>query len=582
MADYDAIVIGSGFGGAVMAQRLAFAHKSVLILERGDWWHRSNYRGLERLGDPMAYRHADGSTKRFDGKKFFEQAFDPRYVYSLFEDFVSERTFIGDVAAVGGASVVYSNVSERAPRRILRSGRWPTYTDAQGQEHPWNYEYLSSLYDIVEGANGHPYQIYTHIPTIEVPRHRILKYALERVYGPGVFSLARVAVRNSVGDVFNGQIIGEEVIGACRNCGFCNFGCVFGAQQNLTMNYLARAQMAGAEIWPNKQVTRLAYDPVARHWTVIYRENETGVFIEGVRGVGPESSVTARVVVLAAGTMGTPRILLQSDLPGLSPHVGHHLSGNGDAVSGLLLPPIGTWTIDGLTSVDGYKGRVISGITREMAETEGWVMEDLWAPPVSIGGKILVRPHDPAWAEEGHLEDVGGPNPLYVVTRWKNPSFYGIRQKRLLDEYHLRVLAVAFIGEDGCDGRVWLDGERVRISLPTQTHAQDYDRAIKAIAAHLPEGTRLLATRGADPQRVFASVHPLGTCRMARWPGRDPSDDGGVVDGNGRVFSTTGAFENLFIADGSIIPCATIVNPSWTIAAVAEHIARYVVTHVSF
>jgi choline dehydrogenase-like flavoprotein len=53
-----------------------------------------------------------------------------------------------------------------------------------------------------------------------------------------------------------------------------------------------------------------------------------------------------------------------------------------------------------------------------------------------------------------------------------------------------------------------------------------------------------------------------------------------VVDGNGRVFSATGAFENLFIADGSVIPCATIVNPSWTITAVAEHIAHYIATQV--
>lgn len=582
MADYDAVIVGSGFGGAVTAQRLAFAHKSVLILERGDWWHRSNYQGLERLGNLMAYRNPDGSTKFFDDKKFFEQAFDPRYVYSLYEDLISERAFVGDVAAVGGASVVYSNVSERAPRRIFDGRHWPTYTDANGQERQWDYGYLSSLYDIVEGANGHPYQIYTHIPTIEVPRHQVLKHALERVYGPGVFSLARVAVRNSVGDVYNGQVIGEDVIGACRNCGFCTFGCVFGAQQNLTMNYLPRAIMAGAHIWPNKNVTRVVYNPTTREWTVYYVESETGVFIDGIKPVGPEFSVTAKVVVLSAGTIGTPRILLRSHLPGLSPHIGYHLSGNGDAASGVLLPPLGTWNINGLMSVDGYKGRVISGLTREMAQTEGWVIEDLWAPPVSIGGKLLVRLHDPEWADEGHFEDVGGPNPIYIVTRWKNPSLYGIRQKRLIDEYHQRALAIAFVGEDGCDGRIWLDGDRVQISPPTQTHARDYDRATKAIAAHLPEGTRLLALHTDDSNNVLASVHPLGTCRMARWPGRDPSDDGGVVDGNGRVFSTTGAFENLFIADGSVIPCATIVNPSWTIAAVAEHIAHHIATQARF
>jgi hypothetical protein len=260
----------------------------------------------------------------------------------------------------------------------------------------------------------------------------------------------------------------------------------------------------------------------------------------------------------------------------LSPHVGYHLSGNGDAVSGLLLPPIGAWNINGLTRVDGYKGRVISGITRELAQTDGWVIEDLWAPPASVRGKVLIRVHDPEWAEEGHFEETGEPNPLYVVTRWRNPNLYGVRQKRLIDEYHQRALAVAFIGEDGCDGRVWLDGDRVQISPPTPIHARDYEQATRAIATHLPEGTRLLTIEVNAANNLFTSVHPLGTCRMARWPGRDPSDNGGVVDGNGRVFSTTGAVENLFIADGSVVPCATIVNPSWTIAAVAEHIASYI------
>jgi len=576
MADFDVAIVGSGFGGAVAAQRLAYAHRSVVVLERGDRWYWTNYEGLERQGDPMAYRNSDGSTRYFGEKKFFEHAVDPKYIYSIYEDLLDERALIGVATAVGGGSVIYSNISERAPRRIFDSRAWPSYTGAAGQQKQWDYEYLSSLYDIVEGANGQPYQIYTHIPTIEPPRYKILKYALEKIYGPGVLSLARVAVRNSVGDYYQGKLIGENVFGACRNCGFCTFGCVYGARQDLTTNYLPRAEMAGAKIWPNKNVTRIEYNSSAREWVVYYTESRTGVFIKSIESVSPEKSLTAKVVVLSAGTVGTPRILLQSKLPGISPHVGYHLSGNGDFVAGRFLPPAGTWNIAGLTSVDGFKGRVISGITREMAQTEGWVIEDMWAPPIAVGAKAPVRVQDPAWAEEGEFVDVGGPNRIYKVKRWKNPSFYGERQKQLLNEHHLRTLAVAFLGEDGCDGRVYLADDQVKIIPPTQTHSRDYARAINLIAAHLPEGTRLLDTKSIGAEDFFTTAHPLGTCRMASWAGRSPDDDGGVVDGNGRVFSTTGSFENLFICDGSVIPCATIVNPAWTIAAVAEHIAHYI------
>jgi len=305
------------------------------------------------------------------------------------------------------------------------------------------------------------------------------------------------------------------------------------------------------------------------------------VFIDGVKNTSGERSVTARIVGLSAGTLGTPRILLSSALPGLSPHVGYHLSGNGDYVSGAFLPPLGAWRVGDLTSVDGFKGRVIAGITRQMAQTDGWVIEDLWAPPVGIGGKFLVRLHDPEWAEAGTQEHHGGANPVYIVSRWKNPSLYGLRQKRLVEQYPQRGLAVAFLGEDGCDGRVWLDADRVRVSAPSQPHYEDYLRTIKSIVAHLPEGSRWLETETERRNgQFFTSVHPLGTCRMAAWPGRAPSDNGGVVDGDGRVFSSVGAFENLFVADGSVISCATIVNPSWTITAVAEHIADYISAHV--
>lgn len=580
MAEVEAIIVGSGFGGSVVAERLARAGRSVLILERGDWWHRANDEGRERRGEPMAYRRPDGSTQYIGGRKLFEQAVDPHYVYSLYEDIIGDDMVVGVAAAVGGGSVVFSNVAERAPRRVFDHHRWPTYTDETGRTRAWDYSYLSQLYDRVEGVGGRPPGIQTHIPTIEPPRYQILKHVLEALYGPGIFPLARVAVQRSVGDLEQGRLIPETEIGACRNCGFCNFGCVYAAQQNLMANYLQRAEAAGARIWPNKNVTRLSFNPTTRWWTVFYRECQTGVFLKAIKNTSEEKSLTARIVVLAAGTLGTPRILLNSALAGLSPHVGYHLSGNGDYVSGAFLPPPGTWRIGGLTSVDGFKGRVIAGITRTMAQTEGWVIEDLWVPPVGIGGKFLVRLHDPEWAEEGTYEHHGGANPIYLVSRWKNPSLYGLRQKRLIEQYPRRGLPVAFLGEDGCDGRMWLEGDRVRISAPSQLHYQDYLQAMISIVAHLPEGSRWLET---DTERrngrFFTSVHPLGTCRMAAWPGRDPSDDGGVVDGNGRVFSSVGAFDNLFIADGSVIPCATIVNPSWTIVAVAEHIANFIATY---
>lgn len=568
MTLYDAVVVGSGFGGAVAAEGIARLGKSVLILERGDEWALSNM-------DKSPHRSTSGfPVPLLDGQKRFEHAHDPRYIYSLFEDVLDERTLLAVAAGVGGGSLIYSNISERAPARILDPAYGPAWPTG------WSYTRLTSLYDRVEGkqdASGNwtiPYKLYSHIPKHQPSRYLALKYALEQILGVGSYPLARVAVRGK-GSACVGSS-GDYCQGRCRYCGFCTFGCAFGAKQSLMMNYLPRARHFGALLWKNKLVTAIRPLP-GGVYRVYFKQCVTGSFVVGVSpSSASETYVDARAVVLAAGALNTPKILLQSKkrgfLPALSSHVGSHLTGNGDYVTGLYLPPTFSFTTsDGLTvshtNYSAFKGRVMAGITRGLAQTDGILIEDLWGPPVGIAAKFPIRLHDPAWADRSSdWDSVSG-----KVTRWKNPSLYGPRQKALIRDYPRRAVGLAFLGEDGGNGRVFLDAnDNLKVVPPTLTQYGTYQWWTRAVRSKLPVGTRFVETeherRNGD---YFSSVHLLGTCRMANDVG------GGACDANGQLFG----YPNLYVCDGSVIPRATIVNPTWTILAVAEGIGDWIVTH---
>ncbi|MBI4514986.1 MAG: GMC family oxidoreductase [Deltaproteobacteria bacterium] len=560
MPTYDAVIVGSGFGGAVAAERIAKAGKSVVVLERGPRWAYSNVH-------KTSSRNADGSIKPgADGLYRFEHAHDPRYIYSSFKDYLAPNLLVANTFGVGGGSLWYSNISERAPSRIFSgSPAWPA---------AWNYTRLSDLYTRVEGVYDAgtdtwttPYKVYNHVPTHKPPRYNILRYAIEQVAGAGAFPHARVAVRGK------GSACANYCQGRCRYCGFCTFGCINGAKQSMMMNYLYRAEYHGAQVWSQKYVVRVE-NRADGMYDVVYKDASFGHFLDGVKATGAtEYRVTAKVVVLAGGAIATPELLLKSVSAGylvnVSGQVGRNMSGTGDYASGLYLPSGFSIGYDGCTytSTEAFKGRVIVGITRNLAASDGVVIEDLWGPPVGLAAKFAARLHDPSWADSSSYWN----STTNKVTKWKNPSLYGLRQKQLVEAYPKRAIGIAFMGEDGNDGRISLDGSgNVAITRPTLTKYDTYQWWLNEIRKKLPANTRFVETeherRNGD---FFASVHLLGTCRMS------DSATTGVCNANGQVFN----YPNLYVCDGSVVPRSTIVNPSWTILAVSEGISDYIVTN---
>jgi cholesterol oxidase len=294
MADaYDVIVVGSGFGGGVAACRLAEAGRSVCVLERGRRFTGEDYIKTPDRAPELLW-HPDLNPG------------------GLFDVRMMRDVTVITAAGVGGGSLVYANVQLRAPEDVFDSG-WPAAITRAALD-PW--------YDRTEDALQ--------------PRETPADPALDKVaaFAAAGARAGKTAERLPLAVHFGADrehpFSGVPQQG-CQNLGRCDIGCPINAKNSVDLTYLARAEALGAEVRPLHDVTKL--EPPAAPggpWRVSFQRLDD-------HGTG---SVRAATVVLAAGTLGTPRLLLSNRkrLPALSPALGTRFSGNGDAL-GLALDP---------------------------------------------------------------------------------------------------------------------------------------------------------------------------------------------------------------------------------------------------
>jgi cholesterol oxidase len=329
--------------------------------------------------------------------------------------------------------------------------------------------------------------------------------------------------------------------GGCENLGRCDIGCPVRAKNTVDITYLARAEQLGAEVRPLHLVTKL--EP---GWKVTFKR----------LGGGGEGTVEADRVVLAAGTLGSTRLLLQNrkSLPGLSPALGTRFSGNGDALAVAFDPgapdvqgarngygPVMTSRLDyiadrGLMAADGglpVGFDALLDVARDVDVIRGW-------------RRWLLRLRN--W-----LVNLGWGD------RSLKPRELRLRERRSEQD----ALIYLLIGRDAADGRMRLSPlfRKFEIRWSKAGSAQlfaDLEKTARELA-EAADATPFYALEG-GPLSTFTTVHPLGGCPMAD----DPAD--GVVDDLGHVHGQPG----LYVLDGSIVPTSLGVNPSKTIAALAE------------
>jgi cholesterol oxidase len=531
---FDAVVIGSGFGGSVTAARLAEAGRSVLVLERGrpyppGSFPRSPAQLSRAFWDPPAGRHGMFDVWSFTG--------------------VNAVTASG----LGGGSLIYANVLLRKPRA--------TFVREDGEPWPVTYDDLAPHYERVEQViDPRPYPPEHEAVT---PKTRAMRAAAQALGREWESSPLAVAFAGADGPALGAPLPDDphNVHGVprttCRLCGECDLGCNFGAKQTLDHTYLSRASAAGATIRTLCEATVIV--PRDGGYAVTYRQHLAAR--EGVRPAllhpseEPVVTVDARRVIVAAGTIGTARLLLRNrlSLPRLSPRLGEGFSSNGDLL---------TFAWRGPRDIDMSTGPVITGTIRwdDDASPSGrmFQVQDAGVPAL---GEWLFHAFDvPAttWAMRR------------LMLRWVRRRLRGDRDTSISSELSALIgrgavssgtLPLLGMGRDIPGGRLFLSGE----DLDCDWDQRDSEAVFDAIVDASRDIAREL---GAQLRRVplahLVTVHPLGGCSIAH-----EARDGVVDTATGEAFGHPG----LHVADGSLMPGPVGPNPSLTIAALADRFA---------
>jgi choline dehydrogenase-like flavoprotein len=524
----DVLVIGAGAAGAVMSTVLAEAGLQVVCLEQGPWWP----------ADAHPHHRADWEWQR---QTRWSTAANVRALDSDYPvDTTAEHTLMW--GGVGGSTVVYT-------------ATWPRFRPSdfrKGTEHglapdwPLTYEELAPHYeasDRAAGVSGWPGD-----PAIP-PRGPFQTPPLP----PGALGRAAARGFERLGWHYWPMpvaILSEPYGGrsGCNNCGNCQSGCPRGALNDYAVSHWPRAIAAGCDLRPNARVERIETDASGRATGAVYVDRMTGT-----RHFQP-----ADIVVLSANGVGTPRLLLLSEGPR---HPGGLANGSGQVGRNLMhhvLAIVEMW-VD--APLESHKGIVSAAlISEEFAESD---------PARGFVNGVTL-----------HIARLNGAGYQALGSHSGNRAPWGRGHHDWFRRHFDRGLCCLVVGDD-------LPQAENRVTL-SPTLRDSSGLPAPRIEYRLHDNDRRLIRFGIDRARDLAGAleatdvkvndfhvpggdyrppawHLLGTARMGDDPGRSVTN---------RWHQAWDA-PNLYIVDGSSLPSGGAVNPTSTIAALAQRAAEH-------
>jgi choline dehydrogenase-like flavoprotein len=509
----DVVIVGAGLAGAVVARRLAEAGVDVLCLEQGGWMPpeafaadqtEAELRGQGRLSPLPAVR---------------AHAWD----YPIDDGGADIRPMLFN--AVGGSTILYGGQW----MRFLPGDFRVRSEDAVADDWPLSYGELEPYYAraekefFVAGEGGDP----AYPPIAGYPQPALpLTEAARRVFGaherlgwhiwPGANAIAAVP---------------SGALGACQHLGVCGTGCPVRAKASVDLTHWPAAVAYGARLLPECRAVEICVDRMGRAAGVVF-----------VDAANVSRKVAATKVVLAAGAIGTPRLLLASATGAFPDGLAN---GSGLVGRRLMLHPF--TRVVGLFDEDIGNARAPWGQTAYSLEfassrpERGFLRGAKWNLGPSGGAvSALAFPQ----ADAGH-------DPLRRVKDWVgHAAIWGITCDDLPEDDNRVEL------DGGATDSSGLPGVRIRYRLSENSRA--------ALAFNVARATESLQAAGAArtlsvPQLRDFGWHPLGTCRM----GDDPATS--VTDSFGGCHDVPG----LSIVDASLMVTGSSVNPAATVAALA-------------
>jgi len=529
---YDVVIVGSGYGGAIAACRLARAGKSVCLLERGEERQPGEY--PNHVTALVEQVQIDAPIGRVGSHTAL---FDVRYNNDI-------TVVIG--CGLGGTSQINAGICLRPEPSVFADSAWPADLQEAGALDPWFDTAEAMLRPSVAPEDY-----------LKSGKTTALGLAATRL-GAGLRPVPVLVNFETLPDGLNHVGVAQQ---PCVGCGDCVSGCNYAAKSTLIMNYLPDAKAHSASLFTRTRVSWVG--KAADGWRVL------GDVI-GDGEANQPFAVSGAIVILAAGALGSTEILLRSRDQGLSlsDRLGAAFSGNGDTIgfaydTDHVVHGVG---LGGARpdprSAPGPCSTAMVDLRAAGDPAAGMVMED-GAVPGALAGLLA-----PAFAAAAAVSGQSAPRSLGETLR---------RDGRAIESGLLgaeagavaRTLFLLLMGHDDSGGRLYLENDRIRVTWPglgsranVESDSQTLRRASLALGGtYIPNPIWNTLTN-----HNMVTGHPLGGCAMGEDAGR------GVVNHKSQVFTGAGdaVHAGLYVMDGSIVPSALGVNPLLTISALAE------------
>lgn len=512
---FDYIVIGSGFGGSVSAMRLAEKGYSVLIVEKG------------KKFKPEDFPKSDWNLKKF--------LWLPKLKWFGFQklSFFRQVTILSGVG-VGGGSIVYGNTHMFPPDQFFDNPAWSHIKD-------WK-KTLIPYYNLARKILG------TKTLTDYHEEDLLLKEVAGDLGKEASFSGVNVGVyfgdtEKETDPYFNGK---GPLRTGCTECAGCMVGCRYNAKNTLDKNYLYFAEHYGAHVLDQSVATKIDY---VNDEYQVHIESSTSWFNKD------KKVLKAKGLVISGGVLGTMDLLLKQkykyhSLPELSDKLGENILTNSESLCGVShadrklnngIAISSYFNPDDHTHIEVVKYNDESGAMGKLAtlavgEGSGvmrflkWIITAIMHPFKFL--KLTFT-----------FKNWGRKSIIFLVMQSLDNSMRMIWKRNLLGS---------------------------RISIKNDKHTQ--------VPAYIPIGQEVMnryakkvngIAQNTWPEILLnmpMTAHILGGCPMGK------SKKEGVVN---EYFEVHG-YKNMYILDGSIIPCNLGVNPSLSITALAEYAMEYI------
>jgi len=509
-ADFDVVIIGSGFGGSVAALRLTEKGYKVAVLEAGrrfadkDFpktsWRLNRFLYMPRLGLRGIQRiHALPDVLILAG------------------------------AGVGGGSLVYANTLYKPPATYFNDKQWKHITDWDSELTPW-YDQASRMLGVAQN----PYFS---------PSDKAMKEVADQMGVGHTFKLAPLGVYFGDGngvkskDPFFGGV-GPDRDG-CLQCGACMTGCRHNAKNTLPKNYLGLAEKAGAKVFSEHTVVKTE-QLADGSWRITARKSSAWF--------GGKRTFTASQVVVAAGTYNTQKLLhkmkLDGTLPKISDQLGKLSRTNSEAITGSIMPKGGT---------DFSKG---SAITSSFFPDDHTHVE-----PVRYGkGSNFMGLLQTVMTDSTNIKDRRKQWLRQVITK---PSLV-IKIMDVRKWSERTVVALIMQNVDSAisvTGKRGIFGYRLTSKNDSLHPNATYIPAANEVARRIAENNGGIAGGHiGDLVNAPFTAHFVGGCVIG------DSISNGVIDPYHRVYN----YPTMHVVDGASVTANLGVNPSLTITAQAE------------